>query len=793
MDTARRPESRRRTSHAWLDAARRAASAISSAARFDARRAAATVRRHQPGDAASCSREVAAGHGGRRRRRGRGGAQGAAGMGGAVRPRARAAISTRSPAHVQKRERFFAVLETIDNGKPIRETPRHRHAAGRPAFLSPRRLGAAARAASSPATRAGRRLRPDHPVELPAADAGLEDRAGAGRRQHGGAEAGRVHAADRARSSPRSAREAGLPAGVVNIVTGDGDDRRGASSTHAGVDKIAFTGSTEVGRIIRKATAGSGKKLSLELGGKSPFIVFEDADLDSAVEGVVDAIWFNQGQVCCAGSRLLVQEGIADALHRQAQARAWRRCASAIPLDKAVDIGAIVAPVQLERIRGLVDAGRDGRRDAAGSRRARCPTDGCFYPPTLVTDVAAGVDRRAGGDLRPGAGRDDLPHARRGGRARQQHAATASPPRVWTREHQPRARHRAAASRPASSGSTRTNLFDAAAGFGGYRESGFGREGGREGMCEYLTPTCAKSSRSRRRPQAVDAAPAVDAGAGATACRHRPHRQAVHRRQAGAARFRLLATPSSTPTASSSARSALGNRKDIRNAVEAARKARRLGRGDRAQPRAGALLRRREPRRARRRVRATRSARMTGAGAEARRRKSTPSIARAVLLRRAGPTSTTARCTRRRSRGVTLAMNEPIGVIGIVCPDEAPLLGFVSLVAPAIAHGQTRRRGPVASASAARDRLLSGARHVGRARRRRQHRHRRRATSWPRRWPSTTTSTRSGTSADADGRAAGRGGVGRQPEARPGRRRQRRRLVARAEGEGASSCARPPR
>ena len=114
--------------------------------------------------------------------------------------------------------------------------------------------------------------------------------------------------------------EAGLPPGVVNIVTGDGATGA-ALVAHDGVDKIAFTGSTEVGRAIRKATAGTGKKLTLELGGKSPFVVFDDADLDSAVEGVVDAIWFNQGQVCCAGSRLLAAEGIADALYAKLRAR----------------------------------------------------------------------------------------------------------------------------------------------------------------------------------------------------------------------------------------------------------------------------------------------------------------------------------------------------------------------------------------------------------------------------------------------------------------------------------------
>ena len=114
---------------------------------------------------------------------------------------------------------------------------------------------------------------------------------------------------------------AGVPKGVVNIVPG-GPGAGAALVDHAGVDKIAFTGSSEVGKIIRKATAGTGKKLSLELGGKSAFIVFEDADLDSAVEGLVDGIWFNQGQVCCAGSRLLVQEGIAEAFIAKVQAPA---------------------------------------------------------------------------------------------------------------------------------------------------------------------------------------------------------------------------------------------------------------------------------------------------------------------------------------------------------------------------------------------------------------------------------------------------------------------------------------
>ena len=175
-----------------------------------------------------------------------------------------------------------------------------------------------------------------------------------------------------------------MPAGVVNIVTGDGSTGE-ALVKHPDVDKIAFTGSTEVGRAIRAATAASHKRLSLELGGKSPFIIFEDADLDSAVEGLVDGIWFNQGQVCCAGSRLLMQESIAEDLIAKIQ-RAHEHVAHRAPLDKAIDIGAIVARVQLERIERMVEQGvAEGA--TCWQPQVTLPARGFYYPPTLLSNV----------------------------------------------------------------------------------------------------------------------------------------------------------------------------------------------------------------------------------------------------------------------------------------------------------------------------------------------------------------------------------------------------------------------
>ncbi len=202
--------------------------------------------------------------------------------------------------------------------------------------------------------------------------------------------------------------DAGLPAGVVNIITGAGDIGA-ALVNHPGIDKVAFTGSTEVGRQIQSSLAGTGRKITLELGGKAANIVFDDAPIDQAVEGIVNGIFFNQGHVCCAGSRLLVQESIADEVNEKLRARiATLRLGD--PMDKNTDIGAINSSTQLATIRSLADTG-----EAEGALRwtSPCPVPerGFYFPPTVFTQVVTIDADRPGGDLRAGAVGADLPHA----------------------------------------------------------------------------------------------------------------------------------------------------------------------------------------------------------------------------------------------------------------------------------------------------------------------------------------------------------------------------------------------
>ncbi len=279
-------------------------------------------------------------------------------------------------------------------------------------------------------------------------------------------------------------QEVGLPPGVVNILTGEASQVGEALVRHPDVNKIAFTGSTDVGRSIRRATAGSGKKLSLELGGKSPFIVFDDADLDSVVEGVVDAIWFNQGQVCCAGSRLLVQEDIADRLLGKLRVR-MEKLRLGNPLDKAVDMGAIVSPGQLKEIERLVAQGVEEGAEMWQPSWA-CPTEGYFFPPTLFTNVSPATTIAQveifGPVLVSMTFRTPAEAVALANNTRYGLAAS-----VWS-ENINLALDVAPKIKAGSVWINCTNMFDASSGFGGYRESGFGREGGKEGLYEYVKP-----------------------------------------------------------------------------------------------------------------------------------------------------------------------------------------------------------------------------------------------------------------------------------------------------------------
>ncbi len=275
----------------------------------------------------------------------------------------------------------------------------------------------------------------------------------------------------------------GLPKGVVNVITGHG--QVGAAIVdHKDVNKIAFTGSTEVGKIIRRATAGTGKKLSLELGGKSPFIVFEDADLDSVVEGIVDAIWFNQGQVCCAGSRLLVQESVSEKLYKKIKARMETlRIGNA--LDKNIDIGAIVDSGQLKTIQNMVKLGVD-EGSTLNQPSWSCPKNGYFYPPTMFTDVSPSStiaqEEIFGPVLVAMSFRSHKEAVKLANNTKYGLACS-----IWT-ENINLALDVAPQIKAGVAWINCTNVFDAAAGFGGYRESGFGREGGKEGLMEYVKP-----------------------------------------------------------------------------------------------------------------------------------------------------------------------------------------------------------------------------------------------------------------------------------------------------------------
>lgn len=574
---------------------------------------------------------------------------------------------------LQKHSRLFAVLETLDNGKTIRETrdidlplaARHfYHHAGwaqlqSEEFADYRAVGVVGQIVPwnfpllmlswkiAPALAAGNTV-----VFKPAEFTSLT-----------------------AMLFAELCVQAGVPAGVVNIVTGDG--RVGSAIVnHPGVDKIAFTGSTEVGRLIRIATAGSGKKLSLELGGKSPFIVFEDADLDGAVEGLVDSIWFNQGQVCCAGSRLLVQESVQERFLNKVRAR-MQNLRLGSPLDKSMDVGALVDPVQRQRIAALVDTARAEGCDV-WQPACELPADGSWFPPTLITGAstsAAVAQAEIFGPVLVAMSFRTPPEAVQLANNTVYGLAAS----VWT-ESISLALDIAPAIKAGVVWINSANQFDAACGFGGYRESGFGREGGREGMLEYMT-ALAEDARPALPVVEAKAKASVKPAAADPFAIDRTAKMYIGGKQARP--DSAYSTPVFGANGALLAEVGVGSRKDIRNAVEAAHKASGWT-GATAHNRAQVLYYIAENLAARADEFAARIAAMTGS--KNPEKEVQASIER-LFYYAAWADKYDGLAHQPPTKGITVALNEAVGVIGIVCPNEAPLLGFISLVAPAIALG----------------------------------------------------------------------------------------------------------
>ena len=566
---------------------------------------------------------------------------------------------------IQKHSRLLAVLETMDNGKPIREArdidiplvARHfYYHAGLAQLMDSEMPGMA------PHGVCGAVIPWNFPLLMLAWKVAPA------------LAAGNTVVLKPAEYTPLTAllfaeitREAGLPKGVLNIVTGDGETGA-ALVAHPDVDKIAFTGSTPVGRAIRRATAGTGKALTLELGGKSPYIVFDDADIDSAIEGLVDAIWFNQGQVCCAGSRLLVQEGIAERFHYKLKRR-MDGLRIGDPLDKCIDVGAVVDPVQLATITDMVNSSEGEVYHA----KTPLPGQGCFYPPTLITGLGTAsrlMQEEIFGPVlvsmtfRTPQEAVDLANNTRFGLA-------AS---LWT-ENINLALDIAPKIRAGVVWVNATNLFDAAAGFGGVRESGFGREGGWEGLLAYLKPAATakpiKPVAAIPEPASFDV-PDLDRTAKLFIGGKQTRPDGGYSRAVFSPKAKLLG------------HAGLGNRKDIRNAVEAAHAAKGWGKAT-GHNRAQILYYIAENLSARAEEFATRLRDLTGRDGRA---EVEASIAR-LFTYAAWSDKFDGQAKSVPIRGIALALNEPVGVIAALCADEAPLLGLISAMAPAIAMGNT--------------------------------------------------------------------------------------------------------
>jgi aldehyde dehydrogenase (NAD+) len=578
---------------------------------------------------------------------------------------------------VQKHARLFAVLESMDNGKPIRETrdidiplvARHfYHHAGWAQLMDTempdyKELGVVGQIIPwnfpllmlswkiAPALAMGNTvvLKPAEYTSLTA-----------------------LLFAD-------ICHQVGLPEGVVNIVTGHGST--GAQIVnHPDIAKIAFTGSTEVGKIIRKATAGTGKKISLELGGKSPFIVFDDADLDSVVEGIVDAIWFNQGQVCCAGSRLLVQESVAEKLYSKIRAR-METLRVGNSLDKCVDMGAIVADVQLKTIDDLVQQGKE-EGNICWQPSWACPLEGYFYPPTLFTNVSPSSviaqEEIFGPVLVALTFRSHSEAVKLANNTRYGLAAS-----IWTEDIN-LALDIAPKIKAGTVWVNCSNVFDAASGFGGYRESGFGREGGKEGLYEYVKLKVESDFKSE--PAKIKTfEPSSKNGTKVLPSIDRTPKIYIGGKQVRPDGGNSLVINDNYGNYIGEVPK--GNRKDIRNAVEAAHAGTSWA-GMTGHARAQVLYYIAENLAIREKEFADRIVQTTNVSQAEAAKEVAKSIER-IYYYAAWADKYDGHVHHTTQRNVTLAMPERVGVIGVVCPEEMSLLGFVSAVIPVLTMGNS--------------------------------------------------------------------------------------------------------
>merc|ERR1719391_871217 len=478
--------------------------------------------------------------------------------------------------------------------------------------------------------------------------------------------------------------EAGLPPGVFNVVTGGGAMGQ-VFAEHPEVDKVAFTGSTEIGKILRRAVAGTGKKISLELGGKSPVVVFDSADLDSAVESVVDAIWFNQGQVCSAGSKLLVQETIFKKFIEKIKTRLGHfRIGPS--LDKCVDMGPLVNKSQLDTVREYVES---AKADGAEVFQAECPEGSdLFYPPTLITNV--NTASRVVMEEIFGPVLVAMPF-----RTEKEAIAMANNTMYGLggsvhSEKLPLALETAKAIKAGTVWINCHNMFDAAAGFGGYKQSGFGRDGGQEGLYEYVKPSW--------MPKLCDLKVEVDLGKFGSAYNgDRPalpngsssqgvsvdHTYKLYygggQKRPDAMYSAIVRNAEGTPIA----QVGQANRKDVRNAVEVAKKAQPGWEKRSGFNKSQILFYIAENLELRAEEFA---AKLEDMGSKDGLKEVQKSVERlfywAALADKHGGT-----VQETQLYGTVIKLHEAVGVIGIGCPDREPLLGFVSLFAPAIARG----------------------------------------------------------------------------------------------------------